>query len=113
MSKSSVREALDGSVTCSPQSLKSSQASIVPNTARPSRARCSSPSTLRSSHSILVAEKYGSSTSPVRSRIAVLLARLAQLVAARGRAPVLPDERAVQRLAGRPGPSTRRSRAGW
>ena len=69
MSNSSVREALDGSVTCSPQSLNSSHESIVPNTARPSRAFCSSPSTLRSSHSILVAEKYGSSTSPVRSRM--------------------------------------------
>ncbi len=68
VSNNSVREALEGSVTCSPHSLNSSHESIVPNTARPSRARCSSPSTLPSSHSILVAEKYGSSTSPVRWR---------------------------------------------
>ena len=34
----------------------------------------------------------------------VLVARGAQLVAARGRAPVLPDERAVDGLAGRPVP---------
>src|SRR4051794_5600044 len=69
MSYSSVREALDGSVANSPVSLNVSQASIVPKTARPSRARCSSPSTLRSSHSIFVPLKYGSSTRPVRSRM--------------------------------------------
>ena len=57
MSNSSVREALDASVTSSPVSRKTTQASIVPNTARPSRARCASPSTLRSSHSIFVALK--------------------------------------------------------
>ena len=69
MSISSVRDALEGSVACSPVSLKSIHESTVPNTARPSRARSASPSTLRSSHSILVAEKYGSSISPVRSRM--------------------------------------------
>ena len=62
MSSSIVREALERSVTCSPQSLWTSQESIVPNRAR------SAPSTLRSSHSIFVPEKYGSMTSPVRSR---------------------------------------------
>ena len=101
------------SVTCSPVSLKSSQESIVPNTARPSRARSRSPSTLRSSHSIFVAEKYGSSTSPVRSRTSGSSPGLAQLVAARRRAPVLPDDRAVQRLAVSRVPGARRSRAGW
>jgi hypothetical protein len=52
-----VREALVASVRCSPQRLKISQESIVPNTARPSRAFSASPSTLRRSHSIFVAEK--------------------------------------------------------
>ena len=51
MSKSIVREALVWSVAWRPVSLKSSQESIVPKTAR------SAPSALRSSHSILVAEK--------------------------------------------------------
>ncbi len=68
MSYSIVREAFDGSVMCSPVSLKISHASTVPNTARPARARSRSPSTLCNSHSIFVPEKYGSSTSPVRSR---------------------------------------------
>jgi hypothetical protein len=68
MSRSSVREALLTSVTCSPVSLKISQESIVPNTARPDSARSRSPSTLRSSHSTLVPAKYGSRTRPVRSR---------------------------------------------
>ncbi len=68
MSHSIVRDAFDGSVRCSPVSLKINHESIVPNTAPPVRARSRSPSTLRNSHSILVAEKYGSSTSPVRSR---------------------------------------------
>src|SRR5439155_13958876 len=56
------------SVRCSPVSLKISHESTVPNSARPSRARSRRPSTCSSSHSILVAEKYGSSTSPVRAR---------------------------------------------
>jgi hypothetical protein len=62
MSKRSVREAFERSVACSPVSLKTSQASIVPNAA----SAGTSPS--RISHSIFVPEKYGSSTSPVRSR---------------------------------------------
>ena len=70
MSSSSVRDALPGSVANSPVSLNSSHASTVPNTARPSRALPASPSTLRSSHSIFVAEKYGSSIRPVFARIA-------------------------------------------
>ena len=51
MSSSIVREAFERSVTCSPQSLWTSQESIVPKAAR------SAPSTLRSSHSIFVPEK--------------------------------------------------------
>ncbi len=68
MSNSIVREAFEGSVTCSPDRFQISHESIVPNTARPSRARSASPSTFLSSHSIFVPEKYGSSTRPVRSR---------------------------------------------
>ncbi len=99
MSNSSVREALDASVTCSPVSLKISHESTVPNSARPARARSRRPSTCSSSHSIFVAEKYGSSTSPVRARTSASWPLLAQFLAARGRAPVLPDDRVVQRLA--------------
>ena len=51
MSKSSVREAFVKSVAWRPVSLKSSQESIVPKTAR------AAASTLRSSHSIFVPEK--------------------------------------------------------
>ena len=68
MSYSIVREALEQSVTCSPVSLKASHESTVPNTARPASTRSRRPSTCSSSHWILVALKYGSSTSPVRSR---------------------------------------------
>ena len=82
----------------------------MPKTARPSRARSASPSTLLSSHSIFVAEKYGSSTRPVRSRTSGSWPCRAQLVAARGGAAVLPDERAVQRLAGRRVPAQTVSR---
>ena len=59
-----VRLAFDGSVACSPVRFHNTHESTVPN------ARCSSASTppSSSSHSSLVAEKYGSSTSPVRSR---------------------------------------------
>ena len=53
----------------SPVSLKMSHESIVPNAARPSRARSRRPGTWSSSQAILVAEKYGSSTRPVRARM--------------------------------------------
>ena len=43
----------------------------------------------------------------------LLVAGLAELVAARGGAPVLPDERVVDRLAGVAGPRRPPSRAGW
>ena len=87
--------------TCSPVSLKSIHESTVPNTARPSRARSASPSTLRSSHSILVAEKYGSSISPVRSRMRSSSPASRSSSQRAGGAAVLPDERVVQRLARR------------
>ncbi len=88
-------------MACSPVSFQVSQLSIVPKTALPSRARCASPSTLRSSHSIFVPEKYGSSTRPGALANELLMPLCAQLVAAFGGAAVLPDDRAVQRLAGR------------
>ncbi len=67
MSKSMVRLALDGSVACTrpPVSRYRSHASTVPN-ARSGDA--STPPSCRS-HASFEAEKYGSSTSPVRSRI--------------------------------------------
>ena len=89
------------SVANSPVRLKTSQASIVPNTARPvaralarGRRRCAAAT--RSS--------CPRSTGRGRGRCARARAPrgpAAQLVAARGGAAVLPDERAVQRLAGR------------
>ena len=93
-----MRDALETSVACSPVSLKISQASIVPNARA---APAFSPALdVSSSHSIFVPEKYGSSTRPVRSRTSGSWPASLQLVAAVGGAAVLPDERAVQRLAG-------------
>ena len=63
MSSSIVREAFETSVTCSPQSFQSSHESIVP------KARSPAAPAFASSHSSFVAEKYGSGTRPVRSRI--------------------------------------------
>ena len=88
MSSSIVREALETSVTCvAAVSLQTSHESIVPNArsprGRPRRA---------SSHSSFVAEKYGSGTRPVRSR----MSSARQLTAARGRPPVLPHDRAAR-----------------
>ena len=54
-----------------------------------------------SSHSSLVAEKYGSSTSPVRARTSGSYAGGAQVVAARRGAAVLPHDGAVARPTGR------------
>ena len=62
MSKSIVRDAFERSVAWRPVSLNTSHESTVPKIA----PRASS--TFRSSHSILVPEKYGSRTRPVRSR---------------------------------------------
>jgi hypothetical protein len=67
MSKSIVRLAFDGSVTCTAPAVRfqRSHASMVP-TARSSSA--GTPPSFRS-HSILEAEKYGSSTRPVVERM--------------------------------------------
>ena len=69
MSKTSVRLALHGSVTKAPPpgppvSFQATQASTVP---RARSAESATPPSV-SSHSILVAEKYGSSTRPVARR---------------------------------------------
>ena len=71
MSYSSVRDALLGSVacTCPPVSCHSSQLSTVPKASSPRAARCPAPGTWSSSQRSLVAEKYGSSTSPVSARM--------------------------------------------
>ncbi len=72
MSYSIVREAFVGSVACTapPVSCQTSQASTVPAASSPAAARFARPPS-RSSHSSLVAEKYGSTTSPVRRAISV------------------------------------------
>jgi len=65
-----VREALVESVTCTAPSVsfQISQVSMVPAASSPASARARAPSTWSSSHAILLAEKYGSIPSPVRSR---------------------------------------------
>ncbi len=69
MSNSSVREALVTSVTwrLPPVRFQISHESTVPNAISPASARARKPSTLSSSHAILVPEKYGSSSRPVRA----------------------------------------------
>ena len=52
-----VREALEGSVTCSPHSFQAIQVSIVPNRAVPSLAAVRAPSTFSRIHAALVPEK--------------------------------------------------------
>ena len=99
MSNSIVRDAFDGSVTASPVSLEMIHASIVPNRTPPASARFRSPATFRSSHSIFVAVKYGSSTRPVTLSDRPLQTRRAQLLAAFRSPAVLPDDRAMQGLA--------------
>ena len=71
MSKSMVREAFVASVawTRPPVRRQSRKQSTVPNASSPAAARRRASGTLSSSHAILLAEKYGSTTSPVRSRI--------------------------------------------
>ena len=72
MSHSRVRDALVTSVACvlPPDSRQMRKLSTVPNAICPASARARSPATLSSIHLIFVAEKYGSSTRPVRARTA-------------------------------------------
>src|SRR5947207_7578385 len=74
MSKRSVRDALVGSVACTrpPVSFQISQVSIVPASSLPFLAT-NAISGFLSSHSIFVAEKYGSGRSPVRSAMRLVL----------------------------------------
>ena len=71
MSKSSVRAAVEASVTNeSPAvSFQMSQASRVPAQSRPWAASERAPATWSSSHRIFEAEKYASAASPVVSRM--------------------------------------------
>ncbi len=71
MSRSIVRLALETSVanTRPPVSFQTSQASIVPAMSVPDSRACRARDECRTSHASLLAEKYGSSLSPVRSRI--------------------------------------------
>ena len=66
-----VRLALDGSVTWAlpPVSRQARKVSMVPKASSPFAARARAPFTWSRSQRSLVAEKYGSSTRPVRSRI--------------------------------------------
>jgi hypothetical protein len=66
-----VRDALLASVACTRPavSLKISQLSTVPRHTSPASARARNPSVWSSSHSTLLAEKSGSTRSPVRHSI--------------------------------------------
>ena len=69
MLNSIVRDALLTSVTWHRPSVifQTSHVSTVPNASVPASARARAPATLSSSHRILLAEKYASTSSPVRS----------------------------------------------
>ena len=68
MFSSMVREALVTSVACTAPFVRrqSSHVSTVPNASRPASAAARAPGTSSSNQASLVAEKYGSSRSPVR-----------------------------------------------
>ena len=68
--------------------------------ARPRRPGRATPGTLSSSQASLVPEKYGSSRRPVLAANTLLMAVRLQPRAQVGGAPVLPDDGAVDRLAG-------------
>ncbi len=88
-------------MACSPVSFQVSQASIVPKTARPSRARSASPSTFSQQPLDLRAGEVRVQDEARALAHERLVPLRAQLVAAGRGAPVLPDDRAVERLAGR------------
>ena len=101
MSNSSVRDAFVASVACTlpPVSFQSSHVSIVPASSSPRSARTRAPSTLSRIHAIFVAEKYGSSNSPVRATSATAVAFFAS-AGTFGRAPVLPHDGPMDRASG-------------
>ena len=96
-----VREAFVTSTTCvrTAVSFQTSQESTVPK----ARSRCGRSERFRI-HSSFVAEKYGSGqeAGPLADQVA------RQLAAALGRTPVLPDDRALHRVAGAAIPDDRR-----
>ena len=93
--------------TLPPVSRQSRNESTVPKASLPCSAAARAPATLSSSQEILVAEKYGSSTSPVLSATVAFMAGGAQRRAGVRGAAVLPDDRVVDRLAGRAIPDDR------
>jgi hypothetical protein len=103
MSNSIVRLAFEGSVanTAPPVSSHTTHASTVPSARSGPAATPPSPS----SHAILVAEKYGSSTSPVRSRTS---GRCPAAVSSAQRSAVRRSCQTMARCRGRP---VRRSQA--
>ena len=74
---------------------------MVPKASLPASAAARAPSTLSSSQAILVAEKYGSSSSPVLRGDSRFVPVRAQRRAIVSGAPILPDDGIVDRLAGR------------
>ena len=91
MSNSIVRLALDGVGGVHRAAGQVPQQPRVDRAEREVGRRRSTPPSV-SSHSIFEAEKYGSSTRPVVRADQRQVAGVAQLVAARRRAPVLPDD---------------------
>ena len=100
-----VRDAVDGSVRAGPPRRAVSHASTVPTARRPDRAAAATGSTFSISQRIFEAEKYGSSGSPVRSRIA------APWPAAATRSTIGWLRRQFQRTAGASGSPVTRSQA--
>jgi hypothetical protein len=105
MSKSSVRLALVTSVACTlpPVSRQIRNESTVPNSTSPRPQRSRRPGTVSSRCMIFVAEKYGSSSSPVRRRTS------SSSPAARSRAQIGAETRLCQTIAGATGAPVARS----
>ena len=105
MSNSSVRLAFVGSVACTrpPVSRQIRNVSTVPNRISPAAHRSRRPGIVSTRCTIFVAEKYGSSTSPVRRRMSASSPR------ALSRAHTGADTRLCQTMAGATGRPVARS----
>jgi hypothetical protein len=101
MSKSRVREAFDGSVTCtlSADSFQASQLSIVPNASSPRSARARAPGDVVEQPFQFGAREIGvkDQTGPLAEQFGVT--GCGEFVAQTGRAAILPNDRAVHWLA--------------
>ena len=95
-----MRLALPASDRCAPVSLNTSQLSIVPNASRPSARRLGHRRLVVEQPAHLGGREIGIEQQPGRRAHRVLVPGLAQRVAELGGAPVLPDQRAGERLAG-------------